>query len=140
MEPLQEHLNTSAFFLSQHDYLSTTSLPFSNDRSNFTQSFETHRIEKSRDGAAKYAHRIRLRRVVGIKMDDRKRSCGKERDYRIAAGLFESAFEACKRLSSEDRQSLLRKIEKQWSRHKPPAEPKQYKTVEIIGIEIKQSP
>jgi hypothetical protein len=73
-------------------------------------------------------------------MDDCKRSFAKERDYRIAAGLFESAFEACKRLSSEDRQSLLRKIEKQWSRHTPTAQPKQYKTVEIIGIEIKQSP
>ena len=51
-----------------------------------------------------------------------------------------SALEACKRLSSEDQQSLLTKIEKQWSRHKPLAQPQQYKTVEIIGIEIKQSP
>jgi hypothetical protein len=73
-------------------------------------------------------------------MDEGKRSFAKERDYRIAAGLFEAAFEACKHLSSEDRQSLLRKIEKQWSRQKPPAQPQQYKTVEIIGIEIKQSP
>ena len=73
-------------------------------------------------------------------MDDRKQSFAKMRDYRIAAGLFESAFEACKRLSSEDRQSLLKKIEKQWSRHAPTAQPKQSKTVEIIGIEIKQSP
>ena len=81
-----------------------------------------------------------MRRAVGIKMDDRKRSFAKERDYRIAAGLFESAFEACKRLSSEDRHSLLRKIEKQWSRHTPAAEPKQYKAVEIVSIEIKQSP
>jgi hypothetical protein len=32
------------------------------------------------------------------------------------------------------------KIEKQWSRRQPTAQPKQYKTVEIIGIEIKQSP
>jgi hypothetical protein len=72
-------------------------------------------------------------------MDDRKRSFAKERDYRIAAGLFESAFEACKRLSSEDQQLLLRKIEKRWSRRQPTAQPKQYKTVEIIGIEIKQS-
>jgi hypothetical protein len=77
---------------------------------------------------------------MGIKMDDCQRSFAKERDYRIAVGLFDSAFEACKRLSSEDRQSLLRKIEKQWSRHKPPTQPQQYKTVEIIGIEIKQSP
>jgi hypothetical protein len=45
-----------------------------------------------------------MRRAVGIKMDDRKRSFAKERDYRIAAGLFESAFEAYKHLSSEDRQ------------------------------------
>jgi hypothetical protein len=73
-------------------------------------------------------------------MDDCKRSFAKERDYRIAAGLFEAALEACKCLSSEDQQSLLRKIEKQWSRHTPTAQPKQYKTVEIIGIEIKQSP
>jgi hypothetical protein len=81
-----------------------------------------------------------MRRAVGIKMHDRKRSSAKERDYRIAAGLFEAAFEACKYLSSEDRQSLLRKIEKQWSRHTPTAQPKQSKTVQIIGIEIKQSP
>jgi hypothetical protein len=73
-------------------------------------------------------------------MDERKRSFAKERDYRIAAGLLESALKVCKRLSSEDQQSLLRKMEKQWSRHKPPAQPQQYKTVEIIGIEIKQSP
>jgi hypothetical protein len=73
-------------------------------------------------------------------MDERRRSFAKERDYRIAAGLFESALKVCKRLSSEDQQSLLRKMEKQWSRHKPPAQPQQYKTVEIIGIEIKQSP
>jgi hypothetical protein len=82
---------------------------------------------------------IRVRRAVGIKMDDCKRSFAKERDYRIAASLFESAFEACKRLSSEDRQSLLRKIEKQWSRHTPIAQSKQYKAVEIVSIEIKQS-
>jgi hypothetical protein len=81
-----------------------------------------------------------MRRGVGIKMDDRERSSVKERDYRIAAGLFEAAIEACKYLSSEDRQSLLRKIEKQWSRHKPTAQPKQNKTVQIIAIEIKQSP
>jgi hypothetical protein len=73
-------------------------------------------------------------------MDERKRSFAKERDYRIAAGLLESALEACKRLSSEDQRSLLTKIEKRWSRHKPLAQPQQYKTVEIIGIEIKQSP
>ena len=77
--------------------------------------------------------------AVGREMDDRKQSFAKMRDYRIAAGLFKSAFEACKRLSSEDRQSLLTKIEKQCSRHPPTAQPKQYKTVEIIGIEIKQS-
>ena len=73
-------------------------------------------------------------------MDERKRLFAKERDYRIAAGLFKPALEACKRLSWEDQQSLLTKIEKQWSRHKPLAESQQYKTVEIIGIEIKQSP
>jgi hypothetical protein len=73
-------------------------------------------------------------------MDDRKRSFTKERDYRIAAGLFESALEACKRLSSEDQQSLLAKIEQRWSRRPPTAQPKRYKTVEIIGIEIKQPP
>jgi hypothetical protein len=73
-----------------------------------------------------------------VKMGER--SFARERDYRIAEGLFESALEACKRLSSGDRQSLLRKVEKHWSRHKPPAQPKQYKTVEIIGIEIKQLP
>ena len=73
-------------------------------------------------------------------MGDRKRSFAKTRDYQIAAGLFEFAFEACKRLSSEDQEWLLRKIEKQCSRRLPTVQPKQYKAVEIIGIEIKQSP
>ena len=73
-------------------------------------------------------------------MGDRKRSFAEMRNYRIAAGLFESAFEACKRLSSEDQELLLRKIEKQRSRRLPTAQPKQYKAVKIIGIEIKQSP
>ena len=73
-------------------------------------------------------------------MADRKRSSAKTRDYLIAAGLFESAFEACKRLSSEDQELLLRKIEKQWLRRLQTVQPKQYKAVEIIGIEIKQSP
>ena len=72
-------------------------------------------------------------------MADRKRSFAKSRDYLIAAGLFKSPFEACKRLSSEDQELLLRKIEKQWSRRLPTIQPKQYKAVEIIGIEIKQS-
>ena len=73
-------------------------------------------------------------------MGDRKRSVAEMRDYRIAAGLFKSAFEACKRLCSEDQELLLRKIEKQWSRRLPTVQPKQYKAVKIIGIEIKQSP
>ena len=73
-------------------------------------------------------------------MDERKRSFAKERDYRIAAGLVESALEACKRLSSEDQQSLLRKMEKQWSRHKPLAQPQQYKTVEIMVLRLSSHP
>ena len=40
--------------------------------------------------------RIRTRRAVGIKMDKRKRSFAKERDYRRAGGLIEFALEACK--------------------------------------------
>jgi hypothetical protein len=74
-----------------------------------------HFPERSR--TATYGHGIRIWRGSGTKMDDRKRSFAKERYYRIAAGLFESAFEACKRLSSDDQQSLSRKIEKQWSGH-----------------------
>jgi hypothetical protein len=97
-----------------------------------------HFPERSR--AAAYSHSIRIWQAAGIKMEGRKRSFAKERDYRIAAGLFESALEACKHLSSEDQQSLLRKIEKQWSGYTPTAQPKQIKTIEIIGIEIKQSP
>ncbi len=62
----------------------------------------------------------------------------KERDYRMA-GLLGPLQTTTNALFAEE-QSLLRKTEKQWSRYKPPAQPQQYKTVEIIGIEIKKSP
>jgi|HubBroStandDraft_6_1064221.scaffolds.fasta_scaffold2381837_1 hypothetical protein len=65
---------------------------------------------------------------------------GNTRDYQIAAGLFESAFEACERLSSEDQRLILRKIAKQASLHVPTAQPKEYKTVQVIGIAIKKLP
>jgi hypothetical protein len=65
---------------------------------------------------------------------------GNTRDYQIAAGLFESAFEAGDRLSSEDQRLILRKIAKQASQHVPTAQPKEYKTVQVIGIAIKKLP
>ena len=65
---------------------------------------------------------------------------GNTRDYQIAAGLFESAFEAWERLSSEDQRLILRKIAKQASQHVPTAQPKEYKTVQVIGIAIKKLP
>ena len=42
-------LNTNACFLSQRDYLSATSLPFSNAGSSFSQAFETDRIAEVQD-------------------------------------------------------------------------------------------
>ena len=66
---------------------------------------------------------------------------GNTRDYQIAAGLFKSAFEASnERLSSEDQWLILRKIAKQASQHVPTAQPKEYKTVQVIGIAIKKLP
>jgi hypothetical protein len=72
--------------------------------------------------------------------DGSRRSFVKAQDYRIAQGLFDSAFSACKRLSPEDQQSLLSKIEKQSSRRIKAAQRKEHKTVRIIGITISESP
>jgi hypothetical protein len=43
-------------------------------------------------------------------MDDFKRAFDERLAYRIAARRFESAFEACQKLSPEDRQLLLKEI------------------------------
>ena len=63
------------------------------------------------------------------------------RGYQIAAGLLESRLRRPnERLSSEDQWLILRKIAKQASQHVPTAQPKEYKTVQVIGIAIKKLP
>jgi hypothetical protein len=57
------------------------------------------------------------------------------RDYQIAAGLFEAAFRASKRLPSEDRRRMLSKVAKKVDLHRADCSA-EGKTVQIIGIEI----
>jgi hypothetical protein len=60
------------------------------------------------------------------------------RDYQIAAGLFEAAFKASKRLPSEDRRRMLSKVAKKADLHLADCSA-EGKTVQIIGIEITSS-
>jgi hypothetical protein len=78
-------------------------------------------------------------RATTMKSDGSKRSFLQERDYRTAQELFEAALSACKRLSPEDRQSLLSKVEKQSSRYQA-VQPTERETVRIMGITISESP
>jgi hypothetical protein len=72
-------------------------------------------------------------------MDDRKRSVAEQLDYRIAVRLFESAFEACERLSDQDQRILLGEIAKRASQTIGPAEEQKAKAIQILGIEIDSS-
>jgi hypothetical protein len=72
-------------------------------------------------------------------MDDRKRSVAEQLDYRIAVRLFESAFEACARLSDQDQRILLGEIAKRASQKTGPAEEQKAKAIQILGIEIDSS-
>ncbi len=58
--------------------------------------------------------------------------------YKLAARLFDSAFEACGRLSLADRELLLREIAKRVLQQIPNAPSKERTSVKVIGIEIKQ--
>ena len=72
-------------------------------------------------------------------MDDRKRSVAEQLDYRIAVRLFESAFEACARLSDQDQRILLGEIAKRASQKTGPAQEQKAKAIQILGIEIDSS-
>jgi hypothetical protein len=72
-------------------------------------------------------------------MDDRKRSVAEQLDYRIAVRLFESAFEACERLSDQDQRILFGEIAKRASQKTGPAEEQKAKAIQILGIEIDSS-
>jgi len=72
-------------------------------------------------------------------MDDRKRSVAEQLDYRIGVRLFESAFEACARLSDQDQRILLGEIAKRASQKTGPAEEQKAKAIQILGIEIDSS-
>ena len=72
-------------------------------------------------------------------MDDRKRSVAEQLDYRIAVRLFESAFEACARLSDQDQRILLGEIAKRASQKTGPAQGQKAKAIQILGIEIDSS-
>jgi hypothetical protein len=55
--------------------------------------------------------------------------------YKLAARLFDSAFEACERLPPKDKQLLLQEIAKRILQQLP--SPEDQKAVKVIGIEIK---
>jgi predicted XRE-type DNA-binding protein len=68
-------------------------------------------------------------------MDD-ARSFAAKLDYRMAVRRFESAFEACERLTEADRQLLFKEIAERVNQHLRQAQPKEQKAVKVIGIEI----
>ncbi|GEM_PF-6355686 len=55
-------------------------------------------------------------------MSDARQSFIKTLDYRIAVGRFESALQACERLTEDDRELLLRDIARQILQRLPNAE------------------
>jgi hypothetical protein len=60
--------------------------------------------------------------------------------YKLAARLFDSAFESCQRLPPADQQMLLREIAKRVLQQIPKARSEEQTAVKVIGVEIKQSP
>ena len=58
--------------------------------------------------------------------------------YRVAAGMFDSAFRACARLPEADQQFLLREIGKRILEQISQLPTKTVKSVQVVGIEIKQ--
>jgi hypothetical protein len=72
-------------------------------------------------------------------MDDRKRSFGEGVNDRVAARLFDCAFEACERLPDADQQLLLKEIAKRILRQMPNPPSEEQTAVKVIGIKIKQA-
>ena len=58
--------------------------------------------------------------------------------YRVAAGMFDSALRACGRLPEADQQTLLREIGKRILEKISQLPTKTVKSVQVVGIEIKQ--
>jgi hypothetical protein len=71
-------------------------------------------------------------------VNDDKRSLREGLDYRIAVRLFDSAFEACKRLPQADQQFLLREVAKRIVEQVLNTRSEGQTAVNVIGIEIKQ--
>jgi THUMP domain-containing protein len=72
-------------------------------------------------------------------MDDSSRSFREALEYRIAVRLFNSAFEACNRLSQSDRDALLKEIAKRVLDNLPQVHSKnEQNPAKIVGIEITQ--
>jgi hypothetical protein len=69
-------------------------------------------------------------------MDDRKRSFAEQLDYRIARRRFESAFEACEKLTDVDRELLLREFVERVSKRLGQTQPDEQKAVKVIGVKI----
>jgi hypothetical protein len=69
-------------------------------------------------------------------MGDSKRA--KTLEYRIAARHFETAFEACKRLSQEDQEILLKEAAERILRQLRVDALEDERAVRVVGIEIKQ--
>jgi hypothetical protein len=79
------------------------------------------------------------RRCPEFQMDERIRAFDEVVEYQIAVRRFESAFEACKRLSHENRQLLLKEVANRLSQHMPDSPSEEQTKVKVIGVEIKQS-
>jgi hypothetical protein len=72
-------------------------------------------------------------------MDDSSKSFREALEYKIAIRLFNSAFEACNRLSQSDRDVLLKEIAKRVLDNLPQVHSKKEQNpAKIVGIEITQ--
>ena len=58
--------------------------------------------------------------------------------YRVAIGMFDSAFRACARLPETEQQVLLREIGKRILEKVSQLPTKTVKSIQVLGIEIKQ--
>ena len=70
-------------------------------------------------------------------MEEQKKP-GDNLAYRIAARMFESAFAACERLPEGEQQLLLREIGKRILKNISPPAMDTVKSIQVVGIEIKQ--
>ena len=71
-------------------------------------------------------------------MTQQKQNSAETVAYRVAAGMFDSAFRACARLPETEQQVLLREIGKRILEKVSQLPTQTVKSIQVLGIEIKQ--